>query len=678
MKVITTHFNADFDALSSMVAAKKLYPDAVFVFPGSQEKSVRDFLIRSTVYFMNIAKMKEIDYDKVDTLILVDTKQKSRIGDLARLVDEGRAKVHVYDHHPPTDDDIDGEVKVTGASGACVSILIDLLRKKGIDISPEEATIMMLGIYEETGSFHYPSTTQGDFEAASFLLSKGARVDLVADILVKELSPEQIRLLNDLIEAAVVHNVNGIDIVVTEGSSEDYVGDLAVLVQKFRDMENLNAIFAIFRMDDRIYVIGRSRVPEVDAGRMLSLMGGGGHREAASATLKESTIIEAKSRLLDRLAATVKPLWTARDIMFFPVVSVDADAAIREARDILTKYNVNCLPVISKGRVAGIITRQTVEKAAFHRLEELCVREYMITDFSTVRPSDSIERVKEIVIGGNQRFLPVAENGRLVGAVTRTDLLRILEDEIRKSVLGKLDSHDVYEKRKNVKRLMAERVSRPVLDHLTAMGALADEMEFHAHLVGGFVRDLLLRIDNFDIDIVIEGDGIRFAKELAKRFGARTRVHKEFGTAKVLFPGGFKVDVASARLEYYKAPAALPIVRAQLAEARPLQEGLHDQYPRHLPEREHLRRADRFLRRPARHKRKEHQGAPQLELRGRPDQGLPGGQVRAALPLQHRQIHREPHKERRENELPGEDKGAQDMAGSFADAARGGPRRDHE
>ena len=85
-------------------------------------------------------------------------------------------------------------------------------------------------------------------------------------------------------------------------------------------------------------------------------------------------------------------------------------------------------------------------------------------------------------------------------------------------------------------------------------------MGFHAHLVGGFVRDLLLRIDNFDIDIVIEGDGIRFAKELARRFGARTRVHKEFGTAKVLFPGGFKVDVASARLEYYRAPAALPIV----------------------------------------------------------------------------------------------------------------------
>jgi tRNA nucleotidyltransferase (CCA-adding enzyme) len=130
MKVITTHYNADFDALSSMIAAKKLYPDARLVFPGSQEKSVRDFLIRSTAYFLDITKLKEIDYNTVDTLILVDTKQRKRIGELARLLDNKNVTVHVYDHHPPTDDDIKGEVDVTGSTGACVSMLIGLLREK--------------------------------------------------------------------------------------------------------------------------------------------------------------------------------------------------------------------------------------------------------------------------------------------------------------------------------------------------------------------------------------------------------------------------------------------------------------------------------------------------------------------------------------------------------------------
>jgi tRNA nucleotidyltransferase (CCA-adding enzyme) len=76
--------NADFDSLSSMVAARKLYPDATLVFPGSQEKTLRDFLIHSTLYLFDIAKLKEIDHRSVDTLILVDTRDRTRIGDLAR------------------------------------------------------------------------------------------------------------------------------------------------------------------------------------------------------------------------------------------------------------------------------------------------------------------------------------------------------------------------------------------------------------------------------------------------------------------------------------------------------------------------------------------------------------------------------------------------------------------
>ncbi|NLW35474.1 CBS domain-containing protein [Syntrophorhabdus aromaticivorans] len=560
MKVITSHNNADFDSLSSMVAAKKLYPDAVLVFPGSQEKTLREFLIHSTLYVYDIAKIKNIDYNAIDTLVLVDTRQKARIGDLANIVDKEGVQIHVYDHHPPSGEDIKGDLEYIGNTGATVTIIIRILRERGIPISAEEATIMMLGIYEETGSFQYPSTTPEDFDAASFLLSRGANVNLVSDMLVKELTPEQVFLLNDLISNATVYNINGIDIVVTEGSTERYVGDLAVVVHKFRDMENINAIFALFRMEDRVYVIARSRIPEVDVGHILSLMGGGGHKEAASSTMKDMTLIEAREKLLHRLKYNVKPLWKAKDIMFFPVKSVDAHCAIHEAKNIMVKYNINALPVMRQERVAGIITRQIVEKAAFHKLENIPVQEYMTTDASTVNPDDSMERVKEIIIGGNQRFLPVARDGKLIGAITRTDLLRVLEDEIAKSVLGKLEFHERYEKRKNVKKLMDERLDRKTLKRLVDIGGLADALGYHAFLVGGFVRDLLLRNENNDIDIVIEGDGILFAEEMAKRFGVKVRQHKEFATAKIIYPDGFRIDIATARLEYYRAPAALPVV----------------------------------------------------------------------------------------------------------------------
>jgi tRNA nucleotidyltransferase (CCA-adding enzyme) len=512
------------------------------------------------MYVYDIAKMKNINYDDIDTLILVDTRQKSRIGELARVVDSEKTKIHIYDHHPPSSDDAKGDLEFIRNTGATATIIIHLLKEKNIPVSPEEATIMMLGLYEETGSFQYPSTTTEDFDAASFLLSKGANVNLVADMLVKELTPEQVFMLNDLISNMTVYNINGIEIVVTEGTTENYVGDLAVVVHKFRDMENINVVFALFRMEDRVYIIARSRIPEVDVGHILSLLGGGGHKEAASSTVKDMTIIEAKDKLLGYLKHNVKPLWKAKDIMFFPVKSVDSQCPIGEAKSIMVKYNINALPVLNNDRIAGVITRQIVEKAAFHKLAEIPVREYMSTEASTVKPDDSIQQVKEILIGGNQRFVPVAKDGKLVGAITRTDLLRVLEDEISKNVRGRLEFHETYQKRKSVRKLMDERLEKKTLKKLTEIGSLADSLGYHAFVVGGFVRDLLLRIENYDIDVVIEGDGLLFAEEMAKNLGVKVRPHKEFATAKLIYPDGFKIDIATARLEYYKAPAALPVV----------------------------------------------------------------------------------------------------------------------
>jgi len=560
MKVITSHINADFDSLSSMVAAKKLYPDATLVFPGSQEKTLRDFLIHSTLYLFDIAKLKKIDPDSLDTLILVDTRDKTRIGDLARMTENGKVTIHVYDHHPDTENDVKADFQIVRSVGATVTILVSIIRERKIPVTPEEATIMMLGIYEETGSFRFSSTTVEDFDAASFLLAQGANINLVSDMLVRELTPEQVFLLNDIIKNAAVYNINGIDIVITEGSTEQYVGDLAVIVHKYRDMENINAVFALFRMEDRVHIIGRSRIPEVDSGYVMSLFGGGGHKVAASSTVKEMTLPEAKEKLIEILRNSVKPLWQAKDIMFFPVKSVDSQSPISEALTVLTKYNINAMPVLSQGRVVGVITRQVAAKALFHKLENQPVDDYMFTEFQAVSPEDSIEAVKEKIIGTNQRFLPVVEGNELKGAVTRTDLLRLLEDEIAKTVLDKLEFHDKYVQRKNVRKLMEERLDDITMGKLVDMGNLADEMGFHAYLVGGFVRDLLLRNDNNDIDIVIEGDGIAFAEEMVKRFDTRIRSHKEFSTAKILFPDGFKIDIATARLEYYRAPAALPTV----------------------------------------------------------------------------------------------------------------------
>ncbi len=107
---------------------------------------------------------------------------------------------------------------------------------------------------------------------------------------------------------------------------------------------------------------------------------------------------------------------------------------------------------------------------------------------------------------------------------------------------------------------MKERLSERLYQTLVHIGEVAEELGFAAYVVGGFVRDLFLYRHNEDVDIVVEGNGIEFAREFAGRFGARINAYAKFGTAVIIFPDGFKIDVASARMEYYKFPAALPTV----------------------------------------------------------------------------------------------------------------------
>src|SRR3990167_9544673 len=104
MDLITTHINADFDALGSLVAAKKLYPNARLLLPGSQEQAVREFLSLAKDVII-VESEKECDLTDVDRLILVDTRHRSRIGIASQLVDKG-VEINIYDHHPRMKEDI--------------------------------------------------------------------------------------------------------------------------------------------------------------------------------------------------------------------------------------------------------------------------------------------------------------------------------------------------------------------------------------------------------------------------------------------------------------------------------------------------------------------------------------------------------------------------------------------
>ncbi len=569
LTVITTHINADFDAMASMLAAQKLYPGSLVVFPGSQEKNLRNFFIESMVYLFNMANIKDIDFSNIKRLVLVDTRQSKRIGRLSSILKRKDLDIHIYDHHPSTPNDIKGHYENNRLTGATVSILAEILEEKGIEISPDEATIMCLGIYEDTGSFTFPSTTEDDFKAAAFLLSKGANLNTVSNLIAREISPEQVGLLNDMIQATTRYNIHGVEIVITSVSMDNYVPDFAFLVHKMVKMEPLDAIFAIARMENKIYVVARSRVPEVDVGEIITHLGGGGHTFAAAATIKEKTLAQVEHKLIEILYSKIRSNRLARDLMSFPPISVRSDISCEKAGNLLTRYNINALLVTEKPekpdgseRLAGYISRQVVEKVLYHKLDHVQVKEYMTTELAFVKPDADLTEIQEKIIENKQRLLPVIDNGNIAGVITRTDLLNIL---VRRSRLTPEKSPDplkepVRARTRDVVKFLKERLSKRLVDILKTIGEVADEIGYRAYVVGGFVRDLFLYRVNEDIDIVIEGDGIAFAQKYAKMVGARIHSYRKFGTAVIIFPNDFKIDVASARMEYYKFPAALPTV----------------------------------------------------------------------------------------------------------------------
>ena len=558
MDIITSHINADFDSLASMVAAKKLYPDAEIVFPGSQEKNLRDFI--EVFHPVKIKRLKDIDLSKVEKLVIVDTKIPGRIGPFAELIANKKIKIHIYDHHPFTKGDIRGELEKIENVGATATIFTEILKNRKLHPTPFEATILALGIYEETGCLLFPSTTERDLLAAAYLLKRGANLNIASSFLKMELSMEEFDILNELVQSAKEIVTQGIRIKIAKASRERYLGDAAHLAHRMMDMEDIDAVIILIEMEGKIVMVARSRVPELDVSKVMKEFGGGGHPTAASSTIKESSLEVIEEKLTDIINMNIKPGKVASDIMTRPVIHIQWDISVKEAEAMMTRYGVNVLPVLKEDEYAGLISREIVEKALFHGFGKSKAMDFSTPDAITVDPQTPIRQIETLMIEQNQRFMPVVEHGKIVGAITRTDLLRTLYEEfLRRRKIEETITKEKPTIGRNLSSWFKEKFPPEIHNLLRLSGEVAEELGFNAYLVGGSVRDLLRGEENLDLDIVIEGDGIAFARAFGEKLHAKVRTHQKFGTAQI-FADRTKLDVATARTEYYESPASLPKV----------------------------------------------------------------------------------------------------------------------
>ena len=174
---------------------------------------------------------------------------------------------------------------------------------------------MLTGIYADTGTFRFPSTSPLDFLAAAYLLSIGANIEFVKKYLPLELSDKELDILKILKDNLKTVEIHGNLIGITYGRFDSYIGDVAHLVSKLLEISGLPAITAAIEVGGTVFLIGRSRTPKVDVSKVAGCFGGGGHPEAASASIKGKTVFEVLEDLRKVLEQVVEPLKRAKDIM---------------------------------------------------------------------------------------------------------------------------------------------------------------------------------------------------------------------------------------------------------------------------------------------------------------------------------------------------------------------------
>ncbi|WP_353892324.1 CBS domain-containing protein [Proteinivorax hydrogeniformans] len=560
MNIVTTHVNTDFDGFASMLACTKLYPKTKMVLAGKVKKNVKEYIsLHKDV--LDFKAPSEIDPKQVEKLIIVDTLSSKRIGTLSALLREESIEVIVFDHHPLSGEKVpQGKVEEVGAT---VTLLIEEIQQNNVELTPFEATTFLLGIYEDTGNLTFAQTTPRDVKAAAFLLENGAKLSLVSQYISKPLTENQKTLLETLMDNMENYDFNGWNVVVCTASLDEFIGGVGELTHKLGKIEDVDAVFTLVKMIDRIHVIGRSFNENLPISQPIVEMGGGGHPQSAAATIKDKDLAAIKHEFISLLNKLPSPL-TAKDVMTNHVKTIGPDISINEASRVMLRYGHTGLPVVENDKLLGIISRTDVDKAIHHKLTHAPVKGFMSTNVVTISPDSSLKTVRQKLthydIG---RLLVVDESDKMIGIITRTDVLKVIHGKQAPrwhKPLYTFNDYSMAQESENLMEVINTRLPKKLQGLLWLIGQKAQKEGYKAYAVGGFVRDLLLGVPNLDIDIVVEQDAISFAHKIVKYLGGEIKEYEKFGTATITLKDGRKIDFATARMEFYPFPAAMPEV----------------------------------------------------------------------------------------------------------------------
>ncbi len=558
MEVILTHENADFDAIASLLGASKLFPSAIPVLPRRMNRNVRAFM---TLFGAELPFVHPDDLprEEVERAILVDTQSLTTVRGMTQ-----DPNVDIIDHHELDRELPDNWTFSGDPIGATTTLLIEEISASFLELTDMEATLLLLGIYEDTGSLLYESTTVRDIRAAAWLLEQGARLDSVSEFLHHPLEPEQRELYERLLEKSETHDIEGHSIIIAAERAPGFTEGLSTLAHKLRDLLEPSALFMLVKLDGRIQLVARSTTDDIDVSTVAKRFGGGGHSRAAAALIHDRELEGVRKELLSVLADIVHPSVTVSEVMSLGVRVLSPTDTVAHAAEEMRRTGHEGYPVVRDSQVIGLVTRRAVDRAEQFEMTEAPVTQVMDAGSITISPEASMESLQRLMIESGWGQIPVVGDGEVIGVVTRTDLITLWGVPPEPS------------RRLRIAASLEQALSEPLLALVRRISRTAHDMGVVPYFVGGLVRDILLGQSIVDLDLVVEGDAIALADRLADEYGGRVIAHKRFGTAKWILSDGVldkaahqaalvdgvppSIDFVTARTEFYTHPTALPQV----------------------------------------------------------------------------------------------------------------------
>ena len=206
---------------------------------------------------------------------------------------------------------------------------------------------------------------------------------------------------------------------------------LSSVVNIYRKLINTEAVFIIFINDEEsCTIIGRSGSDRINTGAILKHFGGGGHAGAASATIRGEH--GGGEKIKEKLVRIIKEnkvvSATIADLMSYPVIIVTADTPMRRIREIMEEHSIRGVLVGTVDKPEGIIVLSDLNKLKQERQWSSPVKAFMVRKLKYIAPEVDPAEAAQLMVAKNIGHLPVRHHGKIIGIITRTDILTYFYD----------------------------------------------------------------------------------------------------------------------------------------------------------------------------------------------------------------------------------------------------------